>query len=551
MKRVLLVAFLCAVPLDAAGQPLCTEAETAFACVNRLAADPNRPVAPAADAQTAVKKKTETGLDPTTGLSSSVKDFLPLLRLAGVLGNLTTDEETGVITVALNTPFLGLAGRTKDPALQLKALIETKPKLFDPLRQALPADTRDAVEKQLLEVTNRQNVSLEFSYNFTGRSLGRAFEQYRPLLDNLFQATYASIQGTEAVANQLLVDVIEIVARPRTARALVAFSGAARTIVRTGSPWRELGDDVREVRISGTASNNGTYGVEKVSGNTITLVPGSKITDETGEAVFEVANDAHVPNGTPWKDLPAVKRARIENAIVAGRAAGALKLETLFNDTVRNSGLDVFGQLINNQPQLHVTVSRAFRDTLYGPETLTGRITYERGLANNVNELKSRARGRCDDDGRSEAAACLAALAAFAGDPATKAAIKAGTRLAFFAEFIKIGNYDRTLEGHGVAVAFEEGTGWNAGLDFGRLFGVSEDGTASARVDGSVRYERPARPLLGNKRYVASLTLTKKFGDVSVPFGLVYANKPEFLKDVDHHLGAHVGLKFNLFPDVK
>jgi hypothetical protein len=50
---------------------------------------------------------------------------------------------------------------------------------------------------------------------------------------------------------------------------------------------------------------------------------------------------------------------------------------------------------------------------------------------------------------------------------------------------------------------------------------------------------------------VATLTLTKKFGDVSVPFGLRYAYRTEFLSDFDHGISAHVGLKFNLFPAFK
>ena len=50
---------------------------------------------------------------------------------------------------------------------------------------------------------------------------------------------------------------------------------------------------------------------------------------------------------------------------------------------------------------------------------------------------------------------------------------------------------------------------------------------------------------------MASLTITKKLGEISVPLGIVYANNPKFLTDIDHGLSAHVGLKFNVFSGLK
>ncbi|MDP2323039.1 MAG: hypothetical protein Q8N51_03310 [Gammaproteobacteria bacterium] len=476
MKTTLLLGMLLLAAGSAAAQPWCLDPETALACLNRLSALPARDGAEEKAALSDTKKKTETGdLDPANGLSSSVKDFLPLLRFTGVLGDFTKDDDTGTISVAINTPLLG----SKDPAFQAKALIETKPKLFDPLKQGLPAEKRDEIMKTLLDVTNRQNVTVQLAYNITNQSLGRSFGQYQSLVDNLFIATHPLIRPVETLANALLVEISEIVTRPRA-----------------GAP----------------------------------------------------ASDTHNPAATLMKDLPAEKRTQVETALALGRASGALKLRGAFDETVRKSGLRVLGQLINNQPQLHFTWSKAFRDPLYGPNAFSGRVTYEMGLGNNLNELRSRAAGKCDDDAAADAAGCLAALAAFAGRPSTKAAIKAGTRLAIFAEFTQVDAYSEVIDDHNVNVAFDKGTSWSAGVDFGRLVGVDDDGAASARVDGSFRYEKPANEFLGNERAVGSLTLTKKFGDVSVPFGIVYANKPEFLKGVDHELSAHLGVKFNLFP---
>lgn len=107
-------------------------------------------------------------------------------------------------------------------------------------------------------------------------------------------------------------------------------------------------------------------------------------------------------------------------------------------------------------------------------------------------------------------------------------------------------DYHFTSADPALDLVMAKGTRWTAGADLGRLLGVEEDGAAAGRIDGSVRFERPADKT-GDRRFVTSLTVTKKLGDVSVPFGIVYANKPKFLGDVDHELSAPVGLTFNLF----
>jgi hypothetical protein len=541
----------------ASTQTICNDNEAPLPCVRRLHGDLPTPAAaaePAKKDQAEAKKKTETGeLDPVTGLTSSVKDFLPLLRLTGVLGDFTQDDETGVISVALNTPLIGSNGLTKDPQFQLRALIETKPKLFGPLRQALPADTRDDIEKKLVDVTNRQNVTLELSYNITSQYFGRSFAQYGRLFDRLFEALFPLLKDAIEASDALYVTVTDVVTTPRQFTGSLRLSAGSRTIVRDTGSWLVDGfdRDVRYIKISGTKQNDGIYEVGNIDGNTVTAAVGAKLNDEAATARVEVLDDSQNPMTTVWRDLPAPKRARIAQAIAAGQASGALKLTSLYNDTARKYGLDVFGQLVLNQPQLHFTFSRAFRDALYGPESLSGRVTYEVGLGNSINSLKSQAEGSCDNNARADAAACLKALGEFAGSETTKASIKAATRLALFGEFQRLGSYTKELTEHNISVAFGKGTSWSFGVDLGRLIAVEADGTASARMDVSGRYERPANTFVGNERGVFSVTLTKKFGDISVPFGLVYATKPEFLKDVDHALGASVGLKFNLFPGIR
>ena len=45
-------------------------------------------------------------------------------------------------------------------------------------------------------------------------------------------------------------------------------------------------------------------------------------------------------------------------------------------------------------------------------------------------------------------------------------------------------------------------------------------------------------------RFVVTLTYTRRFGEMDIPFSIVYANKSEFLEGTDQQIGLHVGLKF-------
>jgi hypothetical protein len=425
---------------------------------------------PAKAEQAKAAKKTETSLADVKGLSSSVKDFVPLLQMSGVLGAMQTDDKTGVMTVALNLPFPGGSSATtttgvkRDNALQIKAMIDTTAELFEPVKKKLPEANRDALVKELLDAKeDAENVSLNATYNVSSRRLGRNFYQHADALDALFRQALALVAPS---------------------RAAVSEAAAA------------LGDAVPE----GLSLNN-----------------------------------------TPWSAYPASDQASI--AVILGDLVEARKqFDKDLDAAIKKSGLDVYGQLVNNQPQLQVSVTQTARDDLFGPNLLTGRVSFEMGLGNSLNAALGPHNGTCAE----KAADCYTHYSTFLADASRRAAIKAGSRLSFFVEFVQNEAYHFFSEKHALDLVIAEGTGWTAGLDYGRLIAVEEDGTAGGRVDGSFKWEAPADTSV-DRRFVASVTLTKKIGEVSVPFGIVYANKPKFLTGVDHGLSAHLGLKFNLF----
>jgi hypothetical protein len=192
VRRILVLFFACMAfaPFATAQTHICDPLDTIATCrahiVDRLTANSQKAVV--AD-QAETKKKTETGLaDLATGLSSSVKDFLPLLQLSGNLGMATTNDNTGIVTVALSKP----------DTVQLQALIETIPTLFDPIKSALPKTGRDAIEKDLLATPDRTNVTLQLSYNVSSDRLGRDFKNQQPLLEDLFGVMIGSTSRTAA-----------------------------------------------------------------------------------------------------------------------------------------------------------------------------------------------------------------------------------------------------------------------------------------------------------------------------------------------------------------
>ena len=407
------------------------------------------------------RRKTETGLgDIKNGLNSSVKDFLPLMALLGVIGDATKDEGSGVIGIDLNIPLLNGSGLTDERVFKVRALVDTAPEPYERLLAALPEQVKERRTQELLAHTNKLHATLEFAYNVTNAFFGRAAGKHADLLAAVFGQVVQSVEQALAAANDQVRELIEL-----------------------------LGD--RSIR-------------------------------------------------TPIGDLPPPLRAQIEALIAEIVEAGA-RFDAALAQAVTAARVSAVGELINNQPQLHFGVARTYKDPIYGPETLSGRLTFETGLGNSVNAFR-RSLGDNVNVCRTPTAECAAAFQAFVREAG--ASIKRGTRVGLFAGFTRFRVYGLQLPDDGVDLREAGALGWTAGAVVGGLLGVDDTGNASTRIDGSLE----VGGLGDERRLVGALTVTKKLGELSLPFGIVYANKPEFLTGTDYGLSAHVGVKFNLFP---
>ena len=84
-------------------------------------------------------------------------------------------------------------------------------------------------------------------------------------------------------------------------------------------------------------------------------------------------------------------------------------------------------------------------------------------------------------------------------------------------------------------------------LAYGRNLFVDEDGQPQFRLNISGAYEDVGNDPNRNDRTVLSVNLTKRITDtVAAAAGVTYANRAEFLGDVDKEVSAYVGLKYRI-----
>lgn len=230
--------------------------------------------------------------------------------------------------------------------------------------------------------------------------------------------------------------------------------------------------------------------------------------------------------------------------------AQELDLLEIHRKAWREAGLGSLGDLLDNQPQLTISAQRRFRDPVAGGDEDSIKISYERGFANFNSALK----GGCEKnletahpDKVTTLDECLGDFTAYVNGH--KDEIKNGGKISFSAEYMNVDEKvfdlsEQELTGLKINAARKliiKG-GWS------RLFSSGKDGETPLRFDLVGSYEDVSDDPQRQDRGVATLTITRQFGDIAIPFGIVYANHGEFLGEVDEQFSAHLGLKFDFEP---
>jgi hypothetical protein len=251
-------------------------------------------------------------------------------------------------------------------------------------------------------------------------------------------------------------------------------------------------------------------------------------------------------------EISAERQQELERRMEAAARAFAERQEAL-EAAFEASGLRSLAELVNNQPQLHVSAAQRWRNELVGPDTFTAKVTYERGFAN-VNALRKKLRPSCPQLGQGITLFdCLRtsklSLASITDDFVT---LESNDRISLSIEYSETGDYaiDLPSDDLGDAVSLDLGSSKSlvASFAYGRTLSLGTEGPGNSRFDVAISYEDVSDDPKRRDRGTASLTFTQKLSDdFSVPIAIVYANHPQFLGEVDEELSAHFGINYKLF----
>lgn len=204
-----------------------------------------------------------------------------------------------------------------------------------------------------------------------------------------------------------------------------------------------------------------------------------------------------------------------------------------------------FDKLVRNQPQLAVDGGYRQRGGVTGPDEWSLKATWELGLVN-LNKLDK----QCDLDGSANPALLVACMENYTTDH--KAALDSSPRIAFKGEYGEIAAFD--FASSALAQPFHSDRAHKAiaSITAGKYFLRKSKDTGDTAVDLEASYEDISGDPKRNDRLVATLTFSQKLSAGNLlgrngtgALSLVYANKPEFLPEVDRDLSVHVGLKWN------
>ncbi len=223
-----------------------------------------------------------------------------------------------------------------------------------------------------------------------------------------------------------------------------------------------------------------------------------------------------------------------------------------------DSSMERVDDLVANQPQLILEGAYHERRNLTGPKEWIGKISYEIGLFGNLNDQKTWARNHsssCPDDGASFA--CLQAYLK-ARQGGKKKLADNGNRLAVSLEYTRSDPFHFDLPEEDFTFDLDRSQAWAGSLTYGRYLGNFKlpnllgafEGTQvgledSARFDLEAKYDDASGDPMKQSRFTATATLSQKASDNSTySLSFAYANKPEYLGEINHELSANLGLKW-------
>jgi hypothetical protein len=208
------------------------------------------------------------------------------------------------------------------------------------------------------------------------------------------------------------------------------------------------------------------------------------------------------------------------------------------------AGLSQLAALVEQQPQLLFSLAQDIRDEVAGPEKTSAKFTYEFTRHNFGSFLRGDGAVCKDADavrqGGEAYVNCVDALSRYAGG--TEEALKTQPRWKLSAAYQRVKAINYSYPGDNVMLSLPETDRIEVTAGWGRPLQSVKN---ADRVDVEVSYDSNADGDTSNKeRLRASLTYTRRVAEMDVPFSIVYANKDEYLGEVDHQISLNFGIKF-------
>ncbi|HET6230699.1 MAG TPA: hypothetical protein VFE05_11570 [Longimicrobiaceae bacterium] len=426
----------------------------------------------------------------SAGPLAAIADFLPRLAtelLAPVSGGADAPDLGFKANLPLNQgPLIDLGATLQGAVVIHQAVVS--PRLLDSVPPALRAAAQARLEADLEPY---DDATLTASLNLENQRFGRSLRQHRAEIGSLFVA----LAGADRAGDQSRVE--------RADDRYDAFRNSLEARAeRRDTQWFE-------------ATRIGTPEC------TLRAGPSAPGPADVGE--FPVAC------------LSPAGREALEAEI--GLLAGAVARNRAARDErLKASGFTHLAQLVNNQPQLNAAWEYHSRRGVVGPNEWTGRARFELGFAN-MNGLRRSCGGKVDP----------ACLSKYVNDPAVRSSLARGDRMFVQLDVTRRNTWRLSIPQDSVDIRLASATTLAAGAGYGAYIGNPEDGENRDRLDGQAKWDFARNDAARQNRFVASLFYTRHLtGQASALIGLSYANRPEFLGDVDRKLRANLGLTYKL-----
>ncbi len=200
----------------------------------------------------------------------------------------------------------------------------------------------------------------------------------------------------------------------------------------------------------------------------------------------------------------------------------------------------VLAELLANQPKLQFSVTYLKRDDAIGANEFSVKTSYSFGGMSLSRLLKNKGQ-RTFLQAYNDHTECLTASLLENGPSRKDCGVGGAFSIAL--EYSDID--DQEFGFSGVSFVKKGGSKLIGSVAYDRTL-VWDGAEPVFDIAASLEFEEFLSNTKGNDRVLATLTLTRKVNDrLSIPFSIQYANKSEFLEDVDSKVSANLGIKYD------